>query len=203
MLDPNLLLQDLSSASVDGFELSVIDWIGVGICGLFALLGILRGLWWQVIRLVGLVCSAALARTFSAPWGEALEQSSDLSIEVATGAVWLGLFLAGIILTAVLGTLGKKSLQAMQLGLVDRAGGLVAGIATGALIHVAWLVVFAHLGPQPWTADQLEGTYSRTLLQGVTTRYPVLTQQQTLASDQLNLWLSGETSNFGSGLKVK
>ncbi|MFT7487591.1 MAG: hypothetical protein ACI9F9_003452, partial [Candidatus Paceibacteria bacterium] len=70
-----------------------------------------------------------------------------------------------------------------------RAGGMLAGLATGALLHVAWLVVLAHLGPQPWTAEQLEGTYSRGLLQTVTTRYPVLTQQETHASDALHQWL--------------
>ena len=183
------LLQDSASAAEAGFELSWIDWVGVVLAGIFTLLGILRGLWWQVIRLLGLVGSAALARTFSAPWGSALEEASDLSGEVATGIVWVGLFLLGIVITALLGTLGKKSLEAMQLGLVDRFGGLVAGLATGLVLHVAWLVVLAHLGPQPWTADRLEGTYSRNLLQTVTTRYPVLTQKETHASDSLFQWL--------------
>ena len=203
MFDPILLLQDPSLPAIAGFELSVIDWIGLGIGGLFALLGFIRGLWWQVIRLVGLMASVALARTFSASWGEALHQSSDLSVGVATGAVWLGLFLCGIILTAVLGTLGKKSLQAMQLGLADRVGGLLVGLATGVLIHLSWLVVFAHLGPQPWTAEQLQETYSRSVLQTVTTRYPVLTQKQTEASDQLQEWLGNEASQWKSPSKVK
>ena len=185
-------LQDAAEATASGLELSWIDWVGLGLAGLFMLLGIFRGLWWQVIRLLGLVGSVALARTFSAPWGALLEEQSDLSSEVATGIVWVGLFLIGIILTAVLGTLGKRSLEAMQLGLVDRFGGLMAGLATGALLHVAWLVVLAHLGPQPWTADRLEGTYSRGLLQAVTTRYPVLTQRETHAADNMIQWLGTE-----------
>jgi uncharacterized membrane protein required for colicin V production len=187
MLD--LLQPFQEDAGNSEFSLSIIDWIGVGITGLFMLLGFMRGLWWQVIRLLGLVGSAVLARTLSAPWGAMLEERTELSSEVAVGAVWVGLFLIGILLTAVLGTVGKKSLEAMQLGLVDRAGGMLAGLATGALLHVAWLVVLAHLGPQPWTAEQLEGTYSRGLLQTVTTRYPVLTQQETHASDALHQWL--------------
>ncbi|MFT7668334.1 MAG: putative membrane protein required for colicin V production [Planctomycetota bacterium] len=181
------------SASAPGFQLSWVDWVGAGLGGIFALLGILRGLWWQVIRLLGILGSVALARTFSAPWGAALEQSSELSSEVATGVVWLGLFLIGIIITAVLGTIGKKSIEAIQLGLVDRAGGLIAGVATGMLLHVAWLVALAHLGPQPWTANKLEGTYSKGLLQAVTTRYPVLTQSETHASESLHQWLGAES----------
>lgn len=194
-------LQEVSETANGEFQLSWIDWVGVVLGGLFMLLGILRGLWWQVIRLLGLLGSAALARTFSAPWGQALEESSDLSGEVATGVVWVGLFLIGIVLTAVLGTLGKKSLEAMQLGMVDRFGGLLAGLATGALLHVAWLVVLAHLGPQPWTADRLDGTYSRGLLQAVTTRYPVLTQKETHAADSLFQWLGPDAAPKGANKK--
>jgi len=192
MLSTLAHLQQTADAAEAGFHLSWIDWAGVGFGGIFTLLGILRGLWWQVIRLVGLVCSVALARTFSAPWGAALENSSNLSGEVAVGVVWVGLFLIGIVITAVLGTIGKKSLKAMQLGMLDRFGGLLAGLTTGLLLHLAWLVVLAHLGPQPWTAKQLEGTYSRSLLQTVTTRYPVLTQKNTEASDSLFQWLGSE-----------
>jgi uncharacterized membrane protein required for colicin V production len=178
-----------SDAAASGIELGWIDWIGLGLGATFMVLGLMRGLWWQVIRLLGLLGAAALARTFSAPWGAALEKSTDISHEVAVGIVWVGLFLAGIILTAILGTLGKKSLQAMQLGTLDRFGGLLAGLATGVLLHVSWLVVLAHLGPQPWTANRLDGTYSRSLLQVFTTRYPVLTQKETLAADSIQEWL--------------
>jgi uncharacterized membrane protein required for colicin V production len=192
-LEALLPLQGTIEAADPGFHLEWVDWVGIVLGGLFMLLGILRGLWWQVIRLLGLVGSAALARTLSAPWGAALQENSDLSSEVAIGVVWVGLFLIGIVITAVLGTLGKKSLEAMQLGLADRCGGLLAGLATGLLLHVAWLVVLAHLGPQPWTAERLEGTYSRRLLQTVTTRYPVLTQRETHAADSLFQWLGTES----------
>ncbi len=198
-----LPLQETVLDAAASLELGAFDWIGLGIVGLFLLLGIWRGLWWQVVRLVGLVASVVLARTFSAPWGSALQESSDLSSEVSTGLVWLGLFLIGLILTAVLGTVGKKSLDAMQLGLVDRVGGLLAGLATGLLLHTAWLVALAHLGPQPWTANQLEGTYSRGLLQFVTTRYPVLTQKETKSSDSMFDWLGTDPLRPGPGAPSK
>lgn len=188
MLNLLSVLQD-NAQSAGETSLSVIDWIGIGIATIFMVLGFMRGLWWQVIRLLGLAGAAVLARTFSAPWGALLEDKTDISGDIAVGVVWVALFLLGVILTAVLGTLGKKGLAAIQLGMVDRAGGLLAGLATGALLHVAWLVVLAQLGPQPWTANQLEGTYSRGLLQAVTTRYPVLTQNETKGSDAMHQWL--------------
>ena len=213
MLPLATLLQEAPPEA--GLQLSWIDWVGVGLFSVFAVLGLLRGLWWQVMRLIGIVAAVALARTFSAPWGDALEARTDWSHEVATGVVWVGLFVLGLVATAIVGTLGKKSLQAMQLGLADRFGGLLAGVATGGLLHVAWLVVMAHLGPQPWTADVLDGTYSRNLLQAVTTRYPVLTRKETYASDSMIQWLGdrpaaspGGGASFGpsdgaSGSKVK
>jgi uncharacterized membrane protein required for colicin V production len=197
------LLRESVPFTEASFELSWVDWVGVALAGVFTLLGILRGLWWQVVRLLGLIGSVALARALSAPWGAALEESTELSGEVATGIVWVGLFLLGIAITALFGTLGKKSLEAMQLGMVDRFGGFLAGLATGLLLHVAWLVVLAHLGPQAWTANQLEGTYSRSLLQTVTTRYPVLTQRETHASEALMDLLGTDSGPPGSGWKVQ
>lgn len=208
MLHLAALVQDAPAEA--GLELSWIDWVGLGLFSTFAVLGLLRGLWWQVVRLIGIAASVALARTFSAPWGEALEAKTQWSPEISTGVVWVGLFVLGLVATALLGTLGKKSLQVMQLGLADRFGGLLAGIATGGLLHVAWLVVMAHLGPQPWTADALDDTYSRNLLQAVTTRYPVLTQKETYASDSMIQWLgdtpkakSSSSDSSGGGSKVR
>ena len=90
-----LPLQESVIEAAKSLELGAFDWIGLVIVSVFVLLGIWRGLWWQVIRLVGLVASVALARTFSAPWGVALQENSDHSSEVSTGLVWLGLFLIG------------------------------------------------------------------------------------------------------------
>ena len=195
------LLQD-ADVEAASFTLKWIDWIAVGLGGLFMLLGLLRGLWWQVIRLVGLVASAFLARTFADSWGAALQGITNMSLSVSVGIVWMGLFVIGIVITAFLGTLGKKSLEAIQLGMMDRAGGALAGFATGLLIHVALLLALAYLGPQPWTDQTLEGTHSRSLLQLVTTRYSVLSKKDTESNMDLQQWL-GTGSSGSSGSKVQ
>ncbi len=199
-----LLLQD-AATEASSFTLSWLDWIAVGLGGAFMLLGILRGLWWQVIRFIGLAASAALARTFADSWGASLQGMMDISTEVAVGAVWVGLFILGIVITAFIGTLGKKSLEVMQLGLMDRAGGAVAGLLTGLFLHTALLVALAYLGPQPWTDKALEGTYSRSLLQIVTTRHGVLAKPDSPSTESLHNWLgSGSSSSASkSGSKVK
>lgn len=187
-----LLLQESAGTAIPGLTLSWIDWVGVALAGCFLLLGLIRGLWWQVIRLVGLIAAVALARILAGPWGTALEEASQMSPEVATGIVWVGLLLAGIAITALVGILGKKTLQAMKLGLVDRFGGALAGLATGVIVHLAFLVVLAHIGPQPWTQQTLEGTYSRKVLQTLTTRWPVLTRGETAAAETIKEWLGGD-----------
>ncbi|MCB9916523.1 MAG: CvpA family protein [Planctomycetes bacterium] len=192
------LFQD--AAAPGGFHLAWIDWVALGLAGLFLLLGLLRGLWWQVVRLVGLVASAALARTFADSWGAHVQGWLDVSNEVAVGIVWVGLFVLGIVVTALIGTLGKKSLEAIQLGLVDRAGGAVAGAATGLLLHVAFLLALAYLAPQAWVDQTLEGTHSRALLQFVTTRHNVLAKGQTESTELLHQWLGAGATGGGSSL---
>ena len=43
-------------------EMHWLDLIGLVLCLVFIILGTVRGLWWQVIRLVGLAAAVALAR---------------------------------------------------------------------------------------------------------------------------------------------
>jgi uncharacterized membrane protein required for colicin V production len=194
----HLLVLSQSVPDAPGLQLHWIDWTGLALLGGFALLGLLRGLWWQVVRLVGLVASAALARTFSGAGAEHLREWTSWSPEIAQGVAWIGIFVAGLLVTALVGTLGKKSLEAMQLGLVDRAGGAAVGLATGALLHVAGLLALAHLGPQPWTEETLAGTHSRGLLQLVTTRYPVLLREEPAETGALLQWLAAPGSPAGS-----
>jgi hypothetical protein len=88
----------------------------------------------------------------------------DLPARVASGAVWLVVFLAGLAAATLLGVLGRKLLTTMQLGLVDRAGGALVGMSTGALIHVALVAAVSQLGPEAWVSKQIGGTYSEVVL---------------------------------------
>jgi uncharacterized membrane protein required for colicin V production len=189
------LLQESSSAA-DEFSLAWIDWIAVGLLFSFLGLGILRGLWWQVVRLAGLAASGALAWTFAGGWGAKLENSLEISNQVAVGAVWLGLFLAGIVITALLGTLGKKSLAAMQLGLMDRAGGALAGLITGLFLHAGLLVGLSYLAPKAWAARILEDTYSVSLLD-FAMRHEALVRGHSPSTESLKDWLPVMSKDSG------
>ena len=69
-------------------SLSWLDTFGLVIVGVMLLLGAFRGLWWQVIRLVGLVGAVAIARALSPKLAPHLaEQFPDLPSRVGFGIV--------------------------------------------------------------------------------------------------------------------
>lgn len=169
--------------------LPLLDRVGLGIVAIFFLLGVARGLWWQVIRLAGLSAAALLARTLAPRWSPALSESSGLPPVAAQGLAWFAAFVLGLAAASLLGLIGKKSLETMQLGLVDRFGGAIAGVLTGLLLHTAALLGLSYLGPQPWTQETLRGSRSQTLLRLVSTRLPVLLDRESQAAREIRAWL--------------
>ncbi|MDP6540274.1 MAG: CvpA family protein [Planctomycetota bacterium] len=192
--EPNALQEALGAL----LHLHWLDLVGLGLCVVFVVLGTVRGLWWQVIRLVGLVAAVALARLLAPRWGSTFQETSGLEPHVSQGLVWIGVFIVGLLLASLLGILGKRSIEAMKLGLVDRFGGAVAGLVTGLLLHAAILMGFCYLGPQPWTAESLAGTWSEGLARSVSTNLPVLLDEASLDRLGIRRWLAGEGAPDGS-----
>jgi uncharacterized membrane protein required for colicin V production len=155
-----------------------VDQVGLGLAGLFLLLGIWRGLWWQVIRLAGIVASVALARALTPRFSPTVESTLGFTAEMSHGLTWLVLFLGGLVVASLFGMLGKKTLEAMQLGLVDRAGGALAGVATGAVLHAAFLVVLTGVANEEWSTRTLSGTRSAFLLDTLSRKAHVLMDAQ-------------------------
>ena len=156
-------------------ELSWIDLVGGGLVLAFLVLGFVRGLWWQVIRAIGLVAAVLVARAASpqvAPW--IADRWPDLTPRLVNGIAWFGLFLLAMIAATLLGVLGRKLLEAMQLGLADRLGGAAVGAATGLLLHVALLVVLCQLATEDYLARTLQGTTSEQIVDVVGARWPVV-----------------------------
>ncbi len=165
----------LQSVSEPGFPLPWIDMVGLGLVGLFLVLGLVRGLWWQVIRLLGVATAVGLARVLSPRLTPTVAESfPELSASITYGLVWFALFVSGLVVASLLGLIGKRALEAMQLGIVDRVGGGLAGVVTGLLFHSAVLVVLCGLGSDGWTERTMEGTKSALLLDTLTRRAPLI-----------------------------
>lgn len=172
-------------------SLGWVDLLGLGLVGLLGVLGIVRGLWWQVIRLLGLVAAVGVARALSPRWvGAAERRFPEVDERIVHGMVWLLVFLAALGIASFLGRLGRKLLEAMQLDWVDRAGGGLAGMVTGIVVHLAVLVGLVHLGPAPWVSEHVAGTFSEGLLDAFGRRWPVVLARD--AADKLQPLLKWE-----------
>lgn len=165
------LLQDPEPVASSG--LATVDQVGLGLVALFSLLGVWRGLWWQVMRLLGLATAVMLARALSPKLGPQIERLADLDRSISQGIAWVVLFVFALMLAALIGRMGKKSLEALQLGLMDRMGGLIAGTVTALVLFTSALVGVSYFAPE-WTSTQLADTHSGALLKLVSTKQPVL-----------------------------
>ena len=156
-----------------------IDKLAIVLLALFVLLGLWRGLWWQVIRFVGFVGAFAAARLFS-PRAEPLltETFNITDPRFSQGLAWIVIFVAALVVVVLLGKLGKSMLEAMKLGLVDRVGGAVAGALTALLIHSAFLAVLSLLAEGEWLHDQLVGSWSENLFDVLADEYPVIVDKE-------------------------
>lgn len=208
--EPSLLLEAASAAppaaplaEEAGRSLwQVLTWpdqVGLLVIGTFLVLGAVRGLWWQVLRLAGLLFAGILARALAPRFSESLSEASGLPLVVSQGILWFTIFVLGLVAASLLGTIGKKSLDLMRLGLVDRFGGALAGLLTGVSLQAALLVLLSYLGPQPWTADTLRGTRSEGLLRLVSGRLPVFVDHHSVAAREIRSWIGSD----GAGGEVQ
>jgi len=177
-MDPALPASAASSASAPLGTLgtlATLDWVGLGLIVLLVALGVWRGLWWQVVRLLGIVAAVALARGLSGGFAERISALwPELSPRLANGVAWISIFLVAMAVAALLGLLGNKVLQVMQLGLANRVGGGFAGLLTGLLLHGAVLIVLCQLAPEPFVGRVVAGSYSERLVGVAGERFPVL-----------------------------
>ncbi len=143
-------------------DLPWVDQVGLVLVVIFTALGVWRGMWWQIVRFLGVILSIAMARALAPKLQPSLQRvaGEGMSEAVTHGVAWFSVFMVGLILATLLGMLGKKTLEAMQLGLLDRIGGAVVGALTGGVIHGALLILATSLTNESWYANNLQGTRS-------------------------------------------
>jgi len=180
---PTAALQDATAALQEHFSLgaiwqdltslATIDQVGLGIVVGLLILGLWRGLWWQVMRLLGLVGAVLCARWMAPKLAPRLSnQFPDLDDRLAAGLPWLLVFLLGLAAAVGLAALGRRLIEALQLGLIDRTLGAVVGALSGALVHAALVAAIAQLAPTKMLEVQLKDTWSEGLLEVVGRRVP-------------------------------
>jgi uncharacterized membrane protein required for colicin V production len=173
-LEELLATMEIQAFIDSALNLHWIDLVGLCIGVVFLVLGLWRGLWWQVVRLLGLAAAVGVARWVGPIWGEDMAEWAGLNASVASGLAWFCAFLLTLIGAAFLGTVGSKTIEVMRLSLINRFLGALAGLLTGALLHAALSMVGASFAQQEWRQVTFASTHSGHLVESLTQRWPVL-----------------------------
>ena len=113
-----------------------MTWLDYAVAGEFAaslVVGAWRGLVREVLSILGWVIAFLAANLLAGPVGLMMPQAIP-SPELRIAAAYVAIFLASLIVTALLGLLLSKIVHAAGLGGADRALGAVFGAARGLLI---------------------------------------------------------------------
>ncbi len=135
-------------------QLEMLGWVdrtALAVLVVFFVLGIFKGLIWQVSRIAILAAAYALAGRFGADVGAVLARTpavggSDSPAPIDTPETTLYLayvlvFLGVLIVLSLLAMFVQKLAQKAGLGFFDRLGGGVLGVATGACVVLFGLFV--------------------------------------------------------------
>lgn len=172
-----LLLQDAAGGGWPGSwfaETPWIDLVGIAIVITFLVLGVRHGLVWQVTRLLGMLIAVAIARSVAPDLTPRFQAALELPERACQGVVWVLVFVACLLLASGIGMIGKRALEAVQLGPMDRAGGALAGAMTGVLVHSALMVLLMSVGSTHWTARTFEGSRSAVVLDNLARKSNIL-----------------------------
>jgi membrane protein required for colicin V production len=113
--------------------LNSVDHGILALVALSALLGLLRGMVREVLGLAGLVLGALVALNVYADGARKLARWIADPI-AAQAAAFFGVLIAVWLLFAIAGHALRRLVRFLRLGCLDRLGGLVFGLARGALI---------------------------------------------------------------------
>jgi len=152
------LLEGLADAV---HSLGALDLVGLLVLLLFLVLGFVNGFVGQSCRLLALALGILVARAgephLAPVVGSLLPAASPA---VRTGIAYAVLFLLVLLATSLLALLGKKAVEALRLGLLDRIAGAGLGLVTGAVVHFAVLVCVILLVKEERVGGLAEGSRS-------------------------------------------
>lgn len=149
------LFQDQPAAGADVIQqlqwLGWVDRTAIAVLVVFFVIGLFKGLIWQVSRIVILVAAYGIAGRYGAAVGDLLARTPAVGGSAGPGPVdtpdttlylaYVLLFLAVLVVLSLLAMLVQKLAAKAGLGFFDRLGGGVVGVATGGCVVLFGLFV--------------------------------------------------------------
>ncbi|HVZ42512.1 MAG TPA: CvpA family protein [Ramlibacter sp.] len=155
--------------------MAALDWVIVGVLAVSVLLGLLRGLVYEVISVLSWIAAFVLAQWLAPDVSQMLPMgSSGASIRYAAAFVLvfvLALFAGGLVAWLV-----KKMVEAVGLKPIDRALGAIFGLARGVVLVLVFAVVVSltPLKDGEWWNESKSAEVAQAALRGL---QPVLPEQ--------------------------
>jgi membrane protein required for colicin V production len=131
---------------------STLSWIDItafAILAVFGVMGLFRGLVWQVSRLLSIVLGYIAAIRYAEPVADQL--AAWFAIEDRPIAVYIAyvvIFVTVLVVLSVITGLLRKVLQRTGLSFLDRMGGWLFGLLTGAAVIIITLTIVFAFAPR-------------------------------------------------------
>lgn len=163
-------------------QLQMLGWVdrtALAVLLVFFVLGLFKGLIWQISRVAILVVAYVVAGRFGQPLGELLARTPAVG-GTAPGAgapppdppettlylAYVLLFVAVLVVLSLVAIVVQKLAKQVGLGFFDRLGGGVLGVATGACIVLFGLFVVHMFFPRSQLALAAEASHALRLSKG-------------------------------------
>ncbi|MBK7641831.1 MAG: CvpA family protein [Planctomycetes bacterium] len=157
--------QDPASRAESASRFSSVDIACLVILLVATLLGARRGVWWQFVRLLGLLATLSVARALAPGLTSGLTKAiSALSPEFANGLVWSVTLFAGLLIVGLVVRFGRLMIEGGELSGGERVGGALLGLASGAVLVTALFVCSSQLASQSWVEAHLRGSRAQDLV---------------------------------------
>ena len=155
--------------------MAVLDWVFLGVLGFSLLLGVLRGLVFEVMSVLSWIAAFVLAQWFAPPVGAWLpmERAAEPLRYAAGFAI---VFVAVVFAGGLVAWASRKLVEAVGLRPADRALGAGFGLVRGAvlLLAVAVVVNMTPLRTAQWWTEWVGAGVSTAALRGLK---PVLPEE--------------------------
>lgn len=155
-------------------QMALTDWVLLGVMLASMLVGLWRGLVYEVLSLAGWLVAFVMAQWLAVDAAAFLPFLQNAAIQVQYAVGFAAVFIATLFAAGLLSWLVKKLVETVGLRPVDRALGGIFGLARGAVLLLALTVVLQLLGmtSEAWWQNAVGPTWLDTTLKGLKPMLP-------------------------------
>lgn len=150
-------------------QIALTDWLLLGVLLASMLVGIWRGLVYEVLSLAGWVAAFILAQWLASEVAVVLPFLKDAAAQVKYAVAFVLVFVATLFTAGLLSWLIKKMVETVGLRPVDRALGGLFGLARGVVLLLAFAVVLRLMGftSESWWQNAVGSGWLNMALKGL------------------------------------